>query len=104
MAWNQKRKKTRPFFFDFGSTGYFSGRDTRSYGKIWRRDGLALPVEMHHKLISDYFDALKLAGFNLIPKIKELGVTAEILKIDEEFFSPLSDVPLHMLFSVNKAS
>ena len=96
------RQNSRPFYFDFKTGGYFSSRDTHATGEIWRLDGLKLPVEMHHKLISDYFDALSAAGFNQIPAIRELGVTEALLTQNHEFFSPLSDVPLHMLFSITK--
>ena len=96
------KQNERPFYFDFKGGGYFSSRDSHAIGEIWRLDGLKLPVEMHHKLLSDYFDALSAAGFNQIPVIKELGVTEALLTENYEFFSPLSDVPLHMLFSITK--
>ena len=91
-----------PFFFDFGCKGYFSARDKNSQGKIWRRDNQSLPVEMQHKLISDYFSKLAEVGFYKMPVVKELGVDNELMKIDKSFFGPLFDIPLHMLFSVQK--
>ena len=96
------KEKQKPFYFDFSDGGYFSSRDTRATGEIWRLDGLKLPVEMHHKLLSDYFDALSDAGFTQMPAITELGVTEKLLKKNYDFFGPLRDMPLHILFSVKK--
>ena len=38
-----------------------------------RLDGPKLPVEMHHKLISDYFDACQQLD-SIKPVIRELGL------------------------------
>lgn len=94
--------KDPPFFFDFGSKGYFSARDQNTQGKIWRRDNQSLPVEMHHKLISDYFSKLAEVGFSKMPLVRELGVDEDLMRLDNSFFGPLFDIPLHMLFSVQK--
>ena len=83
-------------------TGYFSARDRLLPGKIARRDGTTLPVQVRHKTIQDYFDALQKSGFTTLPKIQELKVTDEHLQLDPAFFSSLADVPLHMAFSVEK--
>jgi SAM-dependent methyltransferase len=91
-----------PFYFDFGATGYFSGRDRRHPGRIWKRDGTALDVQMCHKTIEDYFDALTSAGFTRMPIVRELRVTPEILSADPPFFGPLLDVPLHMAVAVKR--
>ena len=97
-----RKEQSPPFYFAFEHGGYFSNRDIRADGKIWRRDGQELPVEMHHKLLKDYFDALRSAGFSQMPEVEELGVTQEILKIDPKFFGPLFDIPLHLLIEVKK--
>ena len=82
-----KKEHSPPFYFAFEHGGYFSNRDVRADGKIWRRDGQELPVEMHHKLLKDYFDALRSAGFSKMPEVEELGVTEEILNIDPKFLA-----------------
>jgi len=91
-----------PFFFDMQGAGYFSGRDVRNLGEIHRRDGKMLPVEMNHKLIEDYFNALGAAGFNSLPIVRELKVLKEHVEFDKDFFSPLWDKPLHMAFRIEK--
>ncbi|WP_348673184.1 methyltransferase domain-containing protein [uncultured Abyssibacter sp.] len=85
-----------PFYFDVRGRGYFSGVDERFPGEIARRDGTLLPVQMVHKTFADYFDGLREAGFRALPDIKELGVTAEHLALDPEFFGPVADIPLHL--------
>jgi SAM-dependent methyltransferase len=94
------RKHQSPFYFDAHGYGYFSGRDVKFPGEIWRRDGLALEVQFFHKTIEDYFDALRQAGFNRMPEVAELTVKSEHLEIDRPFFTPLLDIPLHMAVSV----
>ena len=102
-------KSEGSFHFDVGAngngqkaTGYFSARDRLLPGKIARRDGTTLPVQVRHKTIQDYFDALQKSGFTTLPKIQELKVTDEHLQLDPAFFGSLADVPLHMAFSVEK--
>jgi SAM-dependent methyltransferase len=94
------REAAPPFGFDVGQAGYFSARDTPFAGRIWKRDGSALDVRLVHKTLADYFEALRLAGFSAMPTVSELGVTSEMLELDEAFFSPLADVPLHLAVKV----
>jgi hypothetical protein len=37
-----------------------------------------------------------------MPDIEELGVTADMITIDPDFFSPLVDHPLHLAFRIEK--
>jgi SAM-dependent methyltransferase len=96
------RRPAPPFFFEVGTAGYYTGRDHRFAGKIWKRDGSELEVQLVHKTIADYFDALRLAGFDTLPILEELTVTPEIAAIDREFFAPLSGTPLHLAFSLRR--
>ncbi len=91
-----------PFFFQTGGAGYFSGRDVRYPGKIWKRDGSTLEVQMVHKTLEDYFDALRGAGFQTLPIVRELHVTPEIMSVDPSFFGPLGDVPLHLALAITR--
>ncbi len=97
-----RREHGAPFFFDVGASGYFSGRDRQFQGEIHRRDGTALPVQMVHKTVSDYFDALREAGFAAMPEVRELKVEAEHLDLDPPFFGPVADLPLHMAIRVRR--
>jgi SAM-dependent methyltransferase len=97
-----RRDQSPPFFFDVGATGYFSGRDRQFQGEIHRRDGTALPVQMMHKTVGDYFDALREAGFVTMPEVRELKVEPEHLELDEAFFGPVADLPLHMAVRVRR--
>jgi hypothetical protein len=94
------REPARPFYFDVDRARYFGARDTRFPGRIWKRDGQALDVQMVHKTLEDYFEALRLAGFSTMPTVVELGVTREMLAVDEGFFEPLLDFPLHLAVKV----
>ncbi|HWU85642.1 MAG TPA: hypothetical protein VN253_00095, partial [Kofleriaceae bacterium] len=96
------RDEEPPFYFSVGAGGYFSNRDRRFAGRIWKRDGTALEVQLVHKTFEDYFRALQAAGFRSLPAIRELGVTPEIEAIDPAFFGPLADVPLHVAFAVDR--
>lgn len=91
-----------PFHFDVGDAGYFSGRDVRFQGEIRRRDGTALPVQMVHKTLGDYFEALRAAGFPAMPDVRELRVLPEHLALDSGFFSPVADLPLHLALRIAK--
>lgn len=91
-----------PFYFDVGDYSYTSGRNIKFPGKIWRRDGGALDVQFCHKTVSDYFEALHIAGFTQLPKLLELMVQPAHLEVDRPFFSPLGDTPLHMAVSIFK--
>jgi ubiquinone/menaquinone biosynthesis C-methylase UbiE len=96
------REKSAPFYFDVGANTYFAARNTRFPGKIWKRDGSQLEVQLVHKTLEDYFEALEAAGFDRLPRVRELRVTPEILKVDPAFFGPLGDTPLHMAISVER--
>lgn len=85
-----------------GNVGYFSARDRLLPGKIARRDGTTLPVQVRHKTLQDYFETLQKSGFATLPQIQELKVTDEHLQLDPNFFGSLADVPLHMAFNVTK--
>jgi SAM-dependent methyltransferase len=87
-----------PFGFDRGEHTYLSGRDVEFEGRIWRRDGGSVGVRCVHKTAQDYFVALAEAGFAPVPRVQELGVTPEHLELDEAFFGPVADLPLHLLF------
>jgi ubiquinone/menaquinone biosynthesis C-methylase UbiE len=96
------RDKVPPFYFDVGETGYFAARNTRWPGKIWKRDGTQLEVQLVHKTLEDYFDALAAAGFERMPHVRELRVTPGILSVDPTFFGPLGETPLHLAISVER--
>jgi len=94
------RPMEAPFYFDRGAHGYFSGRNQLFEGRIWRRDGVDVPVRCVHKTFADYFDCLAQAGFAALPKVVELKVTDEHVAFDRPFFEPLYGHPLHVLFSL----
>lgn len=96
------RKAEPPFYFEVGSRGYFSGRDEHFPGRIWKRDGSHLEVQLVHKTLEDYFDALAAAGFRSLPVLRELKVTPAILEVDPPFFGPLVDVPLHLAMAITR--
>lgn len=96
------RGEEPPFYFSVEGGGYFSSRDRRFPGKIWRRDGAELEVQLVHKTFEDYFAALAAAGFRSLPTVLELGVTPEIEAIDPAFFGPLADVALHAAFAIER--
>lgn len=95
-----RKQRERPFFFDVGECSYFSGRDRQFQGEIHRRDGAALPVQMRHKTMADYFCALRDAGFERMPDIRELAVEPAHRELDPEFFGPVDGVPLHLAVRV----
>ena len=97
------REPAPPFYFDVGSAGYFSARDRVFGGRIWKRDGTALDVQLVHKTLQDYFDALRAAGFATMPTVTELTATRTMVDMDEAFFGPLFDFPLHMAVKVTRA-
>jgi len=99
----ESREQRAPFYFTAGDSGYISGRDQVFEGEIFRRDGVALAVRCVHKTLSDYFSCIRSAGFSKLPEIEELHVTPEMLEVDEDFFSPLTDRPLHLAFRMEKA-
>ena len=57
---------------------------------------------MCHKTLEDYFNALNQAGFKHMPEVRELRVLPEHIDLDPEFFEPVSDIPLHLAFRVEK--
>ena len=95
------REAAPPFYFDTGRRGYFSGRNARSEGEIGCVDGTALPVQMVHKPLEDYFAALAGAGFDRMPVVRELHVEEEHLAQHPGLFEPLVDVPLHLAIRVD---
>jgi ubiquinone/menaquinone biosynthesis C-methylase UbiE len=96
------REAAYPFYFQVEGTGYFSKRDQQFPGRIWKRDGSWLNVQLIHKTLEDYFNALKITGFNTMPILQELHVTPEHIAIDESFFSPLLDQPLHLALQISR--
>ncbi len=91
-----------PFYFASTGKNYFADVNQQLEGEIWKRSGEPLHVQCVHKTFGDYFDSLKLAGFTRMPEIKELTVTPELVALDKDFFSPLLNEPLHVLFKVTK--
>lgn len=96
------RAEEPPFFFRRAGAGYFSATNTTLEGLIWRRDGVAVPVRCVHKPLEVYFDALRNTGWTCMPEVMELRVQPEHVDLDRDFFEPLLDQPLHLLFSVEK--
>jgi SAM-dependent methyltransferase len=96
------RAHEAPFYFDAAGQDYFSGRDHLFEGHIWRRDGVKLPVRSVHKTWSDYFRALRGAGFTAMPEVEELHVTEEHVQFDRAFFEPLRGTPLHVAMRVTR--
>ena len=96
------RETGYPCYFQVEGTGYFSQRDQQFPGRVWKRDGSWLNVQLIHKTLEDYFDAIKSAGFNTMPTLKELRVTPEHIALDQSFFSPLIDLPLHLVIQVSR--
>lgn len=95
-------EQLKPFFFDACGKNYFEDVNQQFEGKIYKRDGQSLHVQCVHKTFADYFAALRQAGFSKMPELKELTVTPELAEIDKNFFSPLINKPLHLLFKVFK--
>jgi len=96
------RPQEPPFYFAPGGHGYFTGRNHRFEGRIWRRDGTSVPVRCVHKTLEDYFACLRSAGFLSLPELRELHVTDEHVDFDPEFFDVLRDQPLHLAFRTHK--
>jgi SAM-dependent methyltransferase len=90
------RKEAPPFYFSVADSTYFAGRDRRFPGRIWKRDGVPLEVQMVHKTLEDYFELLRAAGFSTMPLLRELKVLPEHLELDRAFFEPLLGWPLHL--------
>ncbi len=94
--------KEPPFYFQVEQRNYFSGRNQLFPGRIWKRDGSWLDVQLVHKTFQDYFETLRNAGFSSLPVVKELHVMPEHLLLDNEFFSPIVNLPLHVAFEISK--
>lgn len=97
-----RSEKIAPFYFDVEEYGYFSARNKTFNGKIFCRDDTALSVQMIPKTFNDYFAGLSDAGFKRMPYVDELGVTNDMLQMDQQFFSPIKDIPLHLVFKLHK--
>ncbi|MBF2025456.1 MAG: class I SAM-dependent methyltransferase [Oscillatoriales cyanobacterium C42_A2020_001] len=101
-AFPYMRQAEYPFYFQVEGAGYFSQRDRQFPGRIWKRDGSWLDVQLVHKTLEDYFDALKAAGFNTMPTLRELRVQPNHVELDQSFFKPLVDYPLHLAVQVTR--
>lgn len=97
-----RTEKAPPFYFDSKGKNYFADVDQQFEGNIWKQDGEPLPVQCVHKTFADYFDGLRAAGFTQLPDVTELTVTPKIADTNPDFFSPLLNEPLHVLFRVRK--
>jgi SAM-dependent methyltransferase len=95
------RPNTHPFFVDARGASYQEAVDTTLAGRIWRRDGVNVPIRSIHKTFSDYFWLLRHSGFEALPVVEELYVTEAHLELDPAFFGPLRGTPLHVLFAVD---
>ena len=98
LAWI--RRHEAPFYFDGESSTYQSAVDHTLEGRIWGRDGAAVPVRAVHKTFADYNRLLREAGIRQMPEVYELFVTQEHLALDPDFFGPLKGTPLHLLYTV----
>lgn len=96
------RQPEYPFYFQVEEAGYFSQRDRQFPGRIWKRDGSWLDVQLVHKTLEDYFEALNKAGFQTMPTMRELRVQPEHVDLDPSFFNPLVDYPLHLAIQVSR--
>ncbi|OLP16554.1 SAM-dependent methyltransferase [Leptolyngbya sp. 'hensonii'] len=101
-AFPYMRQAEYPFYFQVEEGGYFSQRDQQFPGRIWKRDGSSLAVQLVHKTLEDYFTALQTAGFKTMPTLRELKVLPEHVALDPSFFEPLVDYPLHLALEVSK--
>lgn len=95
-------EQVAPFYFSSAGKNYFKDVNQQFEGEIWKRSGEPLHVQCVHKTFGDYFDCLRQAGFSNMPEVKELTVTPELVALDEPFFSPLLNEPLHVLFKVSR--
>ncbi|MGB7274942.1 MAG: hypothetical protein WBC69_16740 [Geitlerinemataceae cyanobacterium] len=62
----------------------------------------AVLEQLVHRTLQDYFEALQNAGFSTMPTLRELRVLPEHVQLDESFFKPLVDFPLHLAFEVSR--
>ncbi|WP_346291503.1 class I SAM-dependent methyltransferase [Sphaerothrix gracilis] len=101
-AFPYMRQAEYPFYFEVDGAGYFSQSDQQFPGRIWKRDGSWLPVQLVHKPLEAYFDSLLTADFKTMPLVKELRVTPEHLQLDPNFFQSLVDYPLHLAIRISR--
>lgn len=99
-AFPYMRAADYPFYFEVNGAGYFSQQDRQFPGRIWKRDGSWLDVQLIHKPLESYFETLAKAGFQSMPTLRELRVTPEHVQLDPNFFQPLVDYPLHLAIQV----
>jgi len=59
-------------------------------------------VQLRHKTLEDYFQALQAAGFARFPVVRKLYVTPEILAVDPAFFGLVLDMPLHLAMALTR--
>lgn len=97
------RANEAPFYFSSEGKNYFRDVNQQFQGEIWKQDGTPLHVQCVHKTLQSYFTALGRAGFTNMPIIEELTVTPDLAKQDPDFFMPLLQQPLHVLFKVSKS-
>lgn len=97
-----RSEQAPPFYFSATQKNYFTDVNEKFEGEIWKRNGEPLHVQCVHKTLGDYFQSLSKAGFSSMPEIQELTVNRAIAELDEAFFSPLLNTPLHMLFKIKK--
>lgn len=97
-----RQEQSAPFYFSSAGRNYFVDVGQQFEGEIWKLDGESLHVQCVHKTLGSYFDCLRRAGFSSMPEIKELTVTPDLGASNPDFFSPLLNVPLHVLFKVSK--
>jgi ubiquinone/menaquinone biosynthesis C-methylase UbiE len=96
------RNAEYPFYFKIDGVGYFSQSNQKFSGRIWKRDGSWLDVQLVHKPLETFFDAMRNAGFSTMPSVRELRVIPEHIQLDEAFFKPLLDYPLHLAIQVSR--
>lgn len=101
-AFPYMRSAEYPFYFEVDGAGYFSKRDQQFPGRIWKRDGSWLEVQLVHKTLEDYFEAMHQAGFSKMPMLQEFRVQPEHVELDEAFFKPLVDYPLHLAIQISR--
>ena len=95
--------KNNIFYFEnFKGEDYLKKIDHVFKGFIKRLDNIKLPVHFTHHTLQDYFDCFKLANLNKVKEIHELKVTKMHLKKNNKFFNNIKDLPLHLLFILEK--
>ena len=90
------------YFRSLIPTDYINKIDYELDGYISRLDKIKLPVKIIHHMLEDYFNAFRLAGFKTILEFKELKVSKKNLKKNKKFFNKVKDLPLHILFILEK--